>query len=167
MAKNLLIMRHAKSSWADGGLTDHQRPLNKRGRRVAPLMAEMLVTAKLVPDLIVLSSSQRTTETAKLMDAMFDSLKVSVPESRSTDDLYHAPMEVYFNIASQLDDDLETVLMLGHNPGIEELVEKVTGKYERMPTAALAVFTSESESWNDACSDSNWQLKHLWRPKEI
>jgi phosphohistidine phosphatase len=166
MLKTLLIMRHAKSSWSDGSLTDHQRPLNKRGRRDATTMATFLREKNLVPELIVHSSAMRTTLTCELMCETFKIRKAKVPESRSRDDLYLAPAETYLDIAWRLNDSLETVLLLGHNPGIEEFVAHVSGHYEVVPTATIACFTTGADSWSKI-DVRDFELFGVWRPKEI
>ena len=121
--KTLLLMRHAKSSWDNARLSDYERPLNERGRRDAPRMGELLRREGLTPDLIVASSAKRAATTAELV-----ALELSLDSDiRYTEQLYLAEPDAYITLARQLDDGIETLLMVGHNPGIQELVERLTG----------------------------------------
>ena len=161
--KTLLMMRHAKSSWESGVKTDHERPLNKRGRRDAPVMAQLLCSNDLVPELIVLSDSKRTCETLELMQSVFEKFGAD-PTIDEDGSFYHAPAEEWLDKLVELPDEFSTVMFLGHNPGAEELVLRLTREYHTMPTAAIACFEYQVESWKD-CDDG--RLVDLWRPKEI
>lgn len=84
------------------------------------------------------------------------------------DDFYHAPAEVYLDFIGRLrDESVEKVLLIGHNPGLEELVENLSGVWEVMPTAAVAHFEIEAERWADVGSQFDANLKNVWRPKEV
>ena len=161
--KTMLMMRHAKSSWESGVATDHERPLNKRGRRDAPVMAQLLCGNDLVPELIISSDSKRTCETLELMQPVFEKFGsesvIDIDES-----FYHAPASEWLEKLVEISDDYGSVLFLGHNPGAEELVMHLSGAYHSMPTAAIAYFEFEVESW-DQCDQG--RLVDLWRPKEI
>ena len=183
MTKTILVMRHAKSSWATAGMDDHQRPLNKRGLRDAPVMAKYIVDQGLVPGIVYYSSAKRTKMTMELLGEVFSGQTTleGKPFSESamikTKDLYHAPWATYVKIMSSLADEnvneeTSSVMLLGHNPGIESLLEKLTGQYETMPTAAVARIELDADSWAD-CKTAMWRegkgyrLKSVWRPKEI
>ena len=161
--KNLLIMRHAKSSWGNEALADYDRPLNKRGLRDAPRMGKLLVEKGLVPDCVIGSSANRAQSTAKLV---IDNLGQDVV-SRFTEDLYHAPAEAYLEYISIMGQPHSTILMVGHNPGIERLVYSLSDRWEIMPTAAIAWFQFDSETWEPIEQREPSRLRAVWRPKEL
>lgn len=162
--RNLLIMRHAKSSWADETLTDYERPLNKRGQRDAPRMAAVLRDAGLIPDWVIASSANRAQATGRLVVDYLDSPGL---DCQTTRDLYHAPPESYLEYLSLLGDNHQTILMIGHNPGIEQLVYHLSDRYEAMPTAAIAWFQFETDNWAALETRQPDNLRVVWRPKEI
>lgn len=161
--KTLMLLRHAKSSWDNALLSDHDRPLNERGRHDAPRMGKALKGYDLVPDVIITSTAVRAADTAEAvaLAAGYDGA------IRTTGRLYHASPDTYLEIAGGLDDAVSSVLMVGHNPGLEELVEDLSGHAERMPTAALAVFAVNVASWRDLSLDSSFKLVHLLLPKAL
>lgn len=161
--KTLLILRHAKSSWSDASLSDHQRPLNKRGRRDAPRMGALLRDEGLTPDLIISSSARRALETAEVV------ADESGCQGRliTTRELYHADPESYLAVAREYGGSNEIVMVVGHNPGIEDFVEQLTGHWQRMPTAALAEVKLSIDDWSDLADDAEGRLTNLWLPKEL
>lgn len=161
--KTLLILRHAKSSWNNSRLTDHERPLNARGRRDAPRMGRLLRDESLVPDLIVTSSAERAFATAELVALACDYEEDIVV----TRDLYHGVPEDYVEALYELGGEKRVILVVGHNPGIEELVTYLTGEEERMPTAALAQVTLPIDGWRDLGDDTDGVLEKLWLPKTL
>jgi phosphohistidine phosphatase len=160
--KTLLVLRHAKSSWDHAELTDHDRPLNRRGNRAAPRMGRLLVEQGLVPDLILSSTAERARTTAELVADEC----APPPPIDYLPSLYGADPLTYLEAAGDAGDDLERVMVVGHNPGIESLVSLLTGSYERMPTAALACIELQIESWENAV-DAKGRLAGLWRPKDL
>ena len=171
MPKTLLIMRHAKSSWKQPGLTDYQRPLNKRGIADAPRMAELLLAQQLVPKHIFHSSANRTTTTAGMLLEQFRTLDSDVTATVSShEELYLARWQTYVDLlAQQVSDDHNIAMVLGHNPGVEDLVEALTGQSVTMPTAAIAHCSIEIDSWQQisASLKKKTKLNDLWTPKEI
>lgn len=161
--KILLIMRHAKSSWRDDGLSDHDRPLNKRGRRDAPRMARLLVEEGLTPDLIISSTALRAVGTA---EAVADEGGYQV-ELEFRRDLYLAAAEASIEILRDFADDAAIVMLVGHNPGMEELIHDLHGDYMRMPTAAIAHVQLPIDTWSEMDEATEGELVHLWRPKEL
>jgi phosphohistidine phosphatase len=151
---NLLLMRHAKSSWDDDELTDHDRPLNARGRDAAPRMAKVLVENNIVPKLILVSSSKRTMETVERMMPQLEAVPVKViPE------LYHASPMTILEIIEDHGDDADPLLVVGHNPGMETTVSNIAGHIVPFPTAALAhtvILPGESS-----------EVRGVWRPKDL
>ena len=123
MPKELLIMRHAKSSWDDDSMSDHERPLNKRGLRDAPRMARFLIGQNLVPDLIVSSDANRAKSTAALMAEHLNMAELIV---EFTEDFYLAPPDIYVEFAQRLADQFNRPMFVGHNPGMEHLVNSLS-----------------------------------------
>jgi phosphohistidine phosphatase len=161
--KLLSILRHAKSSWGDSSLDDHDRPLNKRGVRDAPRMGELIRNQDLVPDTILSSTACRARETA-LAVAVATGFPDEVCFRRS---LYGAAPDAYLDALRELPDDVDHAMVVGHNPGLEELVALVVGTPHTMPTAALAVVELPIDRWRDLGPPPLGSLRTLWRPREL
>lgn len=161
--KSLLILRHAKSSWGDPSLSDHDRPLNKRGKKDAPRMGELLREEDLLPDLIICSTARRARETAEIVAEA----SACEGEIQTIRDLYAAGPEAYIEILSALTDDYQTVMVVGHNPGLEELLYELTGELQPLPTAALAQVRLPIQSWQEVEDAEIGELVGYWRPKEL
>jgi phosphohistidine phosphatase len=161
--KTLLLLRHAKSSWNNAMLSDHDRPLNDRGLQDAPRMGRLLHSEDLVPDLIISSTARRAADTADAV-ALAAGYEGDITY---TGRLYHAEPETYLALAAKLDDAVDRVLMIGHNPGLEELVEDLSGHAERMPTAALATFQIDINTWRDLSAEAPFTLTQVWVPKAL
>lgn len=161
--KTLLILRHAKSSWNNANLTDHERPLNKRGKADAPRMGKLLADEGLMPDLIITSSAERALTTAE-QAALASGYEAEIIVTRH---LYHADPEEYFEVLHEKGGSHERVMVVGHNPGIEALVEELTGNYEVMSTAALAQVQLPIASWAELVEGVAGELIGVWRPKEL
>jgi phosphohistidine phosphatase len=130
----LIVLRHGKSDWA-GGEPDHLRPLARRGRRQAPEAGRWLAHNVAAIDLAVVSPAERTRETWRLAGAEL----AVVPPVREDDRVYAATSRSLLGVVRELPPEVETVALVGHNPGVEELVESLTGRRVPMPTSALAV----------------------------
>jgi phosphohistidine phosphatase len=163
-------MRHAKSDWSDGSVSDHDRPLNARGQDAAPRMASWLASEGLIPEVILCSTAVRTTQTLALMlNAWRNNAVVSdsKPEVHYLRELYLAPASVLVSHASQFATQ-SSVLVLAHNPGMEEAVSLLGGRYSEMPTAALAVFEAMEKNWPTQWFDAAaWKLRNLVKPREL
>ena len=161
--KVLSILRHAKSSWKDDSLDDHDRPLNKRGLRDAPRMGELLREQGLVPETIVSSTARRARETALAVAAA-----AGFPdEVRFTRSLYGASPDTCLEVLAELPDTTTHALIVGHNPTQEELIAVLVGEPHVMPTAALAIVELPIESWRDLDPAPRGSLRALWRPREL
>jgi phosphohistidine phosphatase len=161
--RTLLLMRHAKSSWDDPELEDHDRPLNDRGLHDSPRMGALLLQQGLVPDCIVSSTALRALRTARLVarECRFDKALTA------TADLYHASENDWREKIRQLPDQHLLVLCIGHNPGLEDFLASWTGQYVRMPTAAIARLAFDEDSWSDVADRSSATLVDLWRPRDL
>lgn len=161
--KNLLIMRHAKSSWEFTNLSDHDRPLNDRGKRDAPRMGKVLLKERLIPQLIISSSAARARSTAEKVAKMSRyNGEISIDSS-----LYRAGSSAYMNALRRLTNQTDTVLIVGHNPDVEHLVEILTGNVMTIPTCGLAYVKLSIERWLDLKDDKKGELAKIWRPKEL
>ena len=161
--KTLLILRHAKSDWADSHLSDHDRPLNKRGKQDAPRMGELIREQGLTPDLILSSTAKRAHHTAELV-AEACGYEAEILTSR---DLYQAGPEEYIEVMNVMADDEAILMIVGHNPGMEELLDSLTGESVTMTTANLAQVALPVQSWRDLRPHTEGKLLNLWRPKEL
>ena len=142
--KTLLILRHAKSSWKFPDLTDHDRPLNRRGKRDAPRMGRTLRERELVPDLVISSTATRAMDTASAVakQSGYKGKRIKI------ESLYAAEPTTYLAVLRELADNYQRVLIVGHNPGIEELIEMLTGEIHIIPTCTLAQIEFDIEKWS-------------------
>ena len=161
--KTLLILRHAKSSWKKPSQADHDRPLNERGKRDAPRVGLLLVEHALVPDAIVSSTAKRARKTAELAarSSGYDR------DIEYHEELYLAKPETYIRVIRQLDDAYARAMVVGHNPGLQELLEELTGRQVELPTAALAQVALDIAVWRQLDANGCGVLVNLWRPKEL
>ena len=162
--KTLLVLRHGKSSWADPDLTDHDRPLKKRGKQAAVTMGQLIKAQRLVPDLIIGSTARRARDTAERVVAAYQGTGTGL---RCDERLYHAGAAAIVAVLRGIRELAGTVLIVGHNPGLEELVEALTGGPETLPTAALAHITLPIDAWTDLRLNVRGTLVNLWRPREV
>ena len=145
MVHCLLLLRHAKSSWDEPYLADHERPLAKRGRKAAVRVGEYLRAADLTPDLVVCSTARRTRQTCKR-------LALEGPAVRLEDAMYGATVGELAALAGELPETVKSALFIGHNPGMGDFAVRLCGPavstdarrlLEKFPTAALAVFETD------------------------
>lgn len=164
--KTLLILRHAKSSWDDSSLSDHDRPLNGRGRLAAHRMGRLLDDETLWPDLILSSTAERAaTTTQRLVDAGGAAAGFA-GEICYLHELYGAGPHDIIEAVRELGGDTRSVMVVAHNPGLEDLVQQMTGEWHRLPTAALVHILVPIDHWHDLEADGG-SLAGIWRPKEL
>jgi phosphohistidine phosphatase len=161
--KILLILRHAKSSWKEPDLQDCDRPLNKRGRRDAPRMGELLKELDLVPDLIISSTAKRAKDTAK---AVGESSKYK-GKIELNPSLYGVDSDAYLAALRLVPDEFGKVLIVGHNPALDELVDVLTGRMEHMSTCALAEVDLKIARWGNLGEKIEGRLINIWKPREL
>jgi len=161
--KTLLLLRHAKSSWKNPDLADHERPLKKRGKRDAPNMGKFLAKNDLLPDLIVTSTAVRARETARLLaDA------AAYPGNIHEDEtLYPTEVRRCITTIQGLSDEYSRVMLVGHNPGLEDFLGNVAGRYERFPTCAVARLDADIEQWRDFLLNDAVELTAIYRPRDL
>ena len=161
MVKRLLILRHAKSSWADSSIDDWQRPLNERGLRDAPRAGAWLRERALLPDLIITSDAVRARTTAEAVAETAGYSREIIIEPT----LYHAKPGDVLAVLRGVRTEARTVLVVGHNPGLEELVQELTGEHRDLPTAALVHIAMEIDEWSEV-SASAGSIVDTWRPRD-
>jgi phosphohistidine phosphatase len=163
--KTLLILRHAKSSWKEQDLSDHDRPLNKRGKNDAPRMGKLLKDEDLIPDLIMSSTAVRAKKTAELV-AKACKYKGKIDYNHS---LYGAEPAAYLKILEGLPEKHIVALVVGHSPSVEETVELLTGQLDViMPTCALAQISLPIKNWAELKKHKiKGKLLKVWKSKEL
>ncbi len=161
--KNLILMRHAKSSWNHPNLSDRQRPLNKRGKRDAPRMGEFLEKQGIEIDAILCSSAQRTQETLSLFLEEF----TFEDEAKFLDKLYHADLRDYIDELEKLPNEIERAMIIGHNPTMSEALDFFCDEYEPFSTSAIAHIAFEIDEWHNLIENPNGKLLGYWYPKGI
>jgi phosphohistidine phosphatase len=161
--KTLLVLRHAKSSRNNPELDDHERPLNERGRRDGPRMGELVREYGLIPDIVISSDAVRARLTA---EAVAEAARYT-GEILLDPHLYMASPADILSLLRTVRENAETVMIIGHNPGLEELVEQLTGQRQDLPTAALAQIVLQIDQWRDLKRSTRGTLSGRWRPKEL
>jgi phosphohistidine phosphatase len=161
--KTLLVLRHAKSSWNDSELDDHERPLNERGLRDAPRMGALVREHGLRPDVVLSSDAVRARLTA---EAVAEAARYA-GEVLLDPRLYMACPADILSLLPTVRENAETVMIVGHNPGLEQLVEQLTGEREDLPTAALAQIELPIDLWRDLTLTIRGTLVGLWRPGDL
>jgi phosphohistidine phosphatase len=166
----LLLLRHAKSSWDDPKLADRDRPLNKRGRRAADAMRQAILNLGLTPDLVLVSPSRRTLETLAALEPWEDTPLVEHVEA-----LYLATVPQLLAILREVNETVRSLMLIGHNPGLHELAVRLAGAsapgpmaaklVEGFPTAALAEFSIATQ-WQQI-EHAGAQLVRYLRPRDL
>ncbi len=161
--KSLFLMRHAKSSWKYADLTDHQRPLNKRGKRDALRVGQFLNDEGLVPEVILCSTAHRARQTVDslLESCFFDG------EIIYHDNLYLADVQVYSEHLQSLGDEINSAMIVGHNPEISQFLAEICQTYEHFTTAAIAQVCFEVSSWKQLTLDLTGELINFWIPRVL
>lgn len=170
--KTLVLMRHAKSSWDDPVLDDFDRPLNARGRAAAPRMGRWLRQEELIPDLAICSAARRVLDTWNLVAPVLGRQVTT----RVEPDLYAADPDLILDTIRSVGEGVETLLVLGHSPGIEDAAHALArdgspaGVVQRMrrkfPTAAAAVIEFDSGSWAET-GPGEGTLVRFVRPRDV
>lgn len=159
--KTLFILRHAKSSWSDPGLSDFDRPLNERGSRAAPFMGKLMRENSFNPDVILSSPALRAKETAIAVKTSGEFPAPLHFEPR----IYEASPDDLREVVAELDDAHNSAMLVGHNPGLEGFIGFLTGGIEPMPTAALAVIGLDAGKWAEIDHRCGTLLA-LYRPRD-
>lgn len=168
----LFLFRHAKSSWTDPGLDDEDRPLNPRGQKAAPLIGRFLRAHKLVPDLVLCSPARRARDTWKLASAELGTAPRLIIEEALYD--FGNGGRILDTVRSKAD-AAKSVMVVGHNPSIERLAQRLIGKgdaklrkrlADKYPTGALAMITFDAVDWHRV-EDGKGTLSVFIRPRDL
>lgn len=163
--KTLYLVRHAKSSWDNFGLRDHDRPLNHRGLRDAPKMGRMLAKMGVQPHLLVSSTAKRACTTAYFFAETFGIQENDVAlESK----IYEASVLEILQIISQLPEDAPVVMLFGHNPTFTDVANRFTADdyIENVPTCGVVKIESSAPSWKELY-EGNSKVTACYFPKEV
>jgi phosphohistidine phosphatase len=160
--KTLLLVRHAKSSWKVAELHDHERPLTKRGKKDSRKLGRLLAEGDLLPDLIVSSSARRCRRTAE--GVIHASGYRGDTQLRS--ELYESDAAGLRSVLATVDDPVSRLLLIGHNPGLEEFLESLVGSYTRLQTAAMAQVELAIDAWSGVSTVGHGTLVKIWQPSE-
>ena len=161
--KRLLLLRHAKSDWDDPSLQDFDRPLAARGERDAPQIGKALrKRGDALPDLIISSPAARAKATVK---AVVKAAKVDI-HIQYDEAIYGASSAELMKLVNRMPDVSSCAMLVGHNPGFEDLVGRLSGSHERMPTAALACLEFHVNSWSEV-GEEEGKLVWLLTPKQL
>ena len=163
MSKQLLVLRHAKSEHGDPRLRDHDRPLNQRGREAAGRMGRFMADRGILPELVLCSSSRRTTETLELLE---ESSGLSAA-SASVEELYLASPTAMLEVVVQHARTESRVMLVGHNPGSEDVLHVMGLGMHEMPTCSLALIELEIDDWALLGESVGARLVDLWRVKHL
>jgi phosphohistidine phosphatase len=153
-------MRHANPAGKQSGMSDHDRPLDARGRRDVERAAGLILEERIVPDLTLSSTAARARQTA----AAIGEACGRSDSQMMLQELYLADLEQWLGQLSAIPDDCETVMLVGHNPGLEELIETLTGERIALCTAALARLHVQVERWSDLGRRTKAALVQIWQP---
>ena len=162
--KLLYLVRHAKSSWSNLSLDDIDRPLNKRGKRDAPIMARRIKEQGIVPSLFLSSPAKRALKTCKVFARALDYPKYRIETDMG---LYHASENEILEIIRQKNDALDSLIVFGHNPGFTSLANALTGQdIFNVPTCGIVAIAFAESSWSDIGYDRG-ELRFFDYPKKL
>lgn len=161
--KHLWLARHAKSDWNDSGIPDFDRVLNERGLRDAPAMGRWLASRGVKPQVMVTSPAKRALQTAELLaQGMGFSEAFIFHEPR----IYEATTGDLEEVIEESDDNINHLMLVGHNPGLTRLVNVLGAQLDNLPTCAVAAMSFEARRWVDIESAEPVSVE-IWRPKEV
>ena len=161
--KTIYLVRHAKSSWKYPNLDDFERPLNKRGRKSAPLMGTILKKLKVAPDLIVSSPANRAAMTARIIA---DKISYPLDNIRYSESMYEFSANALIDVVEHLDDVLNKAMLVGHNPALTDLANYIGNKpISNIPTSGVFCVELDISSWKKI-SEHCGKLKFFEFPKK-
>ena len=161
--KTLLLLRHAKSSLIDPTLSDNMRPLTYQGKQEVYIIGKLLKNKKLIPDIVICSTAKRAVETSKLI-AEYINYHNEIHLSKS---LYQTTAKDYINVVSEIPDKNNMVLLVGHNPVLENLVEIITNELRIMKTCSLAHIVLPIKKWLEIKTQTKGKLIELYDIKSL
>lgn len=163
--KNLILIRHAKSSWDEPGVGDRERPLNKRGLKDAPMMGAALKERGVNPDVIIVSLAVRAWTTAELIA---DELGYPREELVQESAIYAAGLNALMQVVQNIDEEVETACLVGHNPGFEDLANTLIPDMPiaHMPTCGVVRMQLKSDTWG-AVDVGDGEMIEFFGPKTL
>ncbi|MFU8843264.1 MAG: SixA phosphatase family protein [Bacteroidales bacterium] len=162
--KQLLIVRHAKSSWDHPGLEDYQRPLQERGKKKIRYVLDFLLKEKAKPDLILSSHATRALDTAKIIAHALD---IPVEKIIISKNIYHGDADSLFNHFYDLSDEIKTLMIVGHNPSLTYFSNYfLDKKIENLPTSGVVGIEFKTDSWNQILKAKR-KVRFVISPNEL
>jgi len=160
--KTIVFIRHAKSSWTDYSLNDFDRPLDNRGLRDAPLMAKLLQSKNINPEVIISSPANRALSTARYFG---DKFQLNIQNDKA---LYHGFPENYLDAIAGLNEEVHCVALFGHNPGLTIVANDIKpGSTDNLPTCGIIIATADDKiPWKDLSFD-DMHLETILYPKML
>jgi phosphohistidine phosphatase len=145
--KTIILVRHAKSSWKDPSLDDFDRPLNKRGKMNAPFMGKKLKERKIKPDLLLSSPAKRARKTAIAVAKALDYPKKKI---MFVNKMYHSSARYLFDLLKNLDDENESIMLFGHNPGFNDFADMLLKRNPifNIPTTGVCCIRLDVNKWH-------------------
>lgn len=149
--RRLYMIRHAKSSWNDSSVSDFDRVLNDRGERDAPMMGNVIKKLDIIPDIIISSTAKRAAQTAKKIAT---AIGYDIKNIKWVEKLYHCSPQVFEEVIYELDENISTVFIVAHNPGITDFVNQLSQSFrlDNMPTCGIIGAEFELNSWSEFSS---------------
>ena len=164
MAKYLILIRHAKSSWENPSLRDFDRPLNGRGQRDAPEMGRRLAEKEIIADLMLTSPANRAITTCQ---TIAEKIGYPLKAIEKDEEIYHAGPSTLLEVVRSIDDSWRTVLLFGHNPGFTDFANALNNTdIENIPTCGMVSIKFEVNSWQDISYGSGIQLEFDYPKKK-
>ena len=161
--KTLLLLRHGKSSWSNDNLADHERPLKKRGIRDSTRIGKLIKDEEIIPDVVFCSTARRAKDTAHLVldSCGFEGV---VTYDRT---LYHGYSGDFIDLLVGMVSNERIVMIVGHNPGLEEFLSDLSLEEEWLPTAALAQVSLNINEWSEFDGTVQGEIVNVWRPRDL
>jgi len=152
--KYILLLRHAKSSWKDVSLSDHDRPLNNRGKRTAPIMGQRLAKKEHQPQHIISSTAKRALDTTYIVS---NQIMFNIDNIEASCDLFHSWPYDICKVISQCDESINRLMVVGHNPGVTMLANQLlkSNRFDNIPTAGLVTLSIDINRWQEILKPEN------------
>lgn len=162
--KTLFLVRHAKSDWSNHEFTDQERPINQRGLRDAPLMAQRLKLLNIPISEIISSPAVRAWSTAKIFAEFLD---YPLPKIKQDPLLYEANLKTFLSVINNLPVSKDNIMIFGHNPTLTEMIDYLADyELSNLPTCGIAMIAFDLNDWK-LVSRNTGELKMLDSPKKI
>ena len=159
--RRLLVLRHAESRPSGPGEADFDRPLNEHGRRCMPAVGHKLLAENVVVDFILASTARRVAET---LDLLLATWQWNGPFQREKQLYLASPETIMQNISAVVEESWQSIMLVGHNPGISQLASHLCGEAIELPTAGLAILDGPDSDWPTALRSTGWKLSAFWQP---